>query len=294
VKRPDGLTAGVLYTLGAFLLWGLIPPYWKLIANVPALQIPAHRIVWTCLFLALFITVRGRWGAVRTALGKPKTALTLLLTAVLVTVNWTLFIVEVSMGYFINPLVSVFLGVVILRERLTFWQGISVALALGGVIFQAAAYRVVPWLPLGLAFTFGLYGLFRKTVAVDSTTGTFLETLFLLPLTLAFLGWEMAGGVSAFGTANLQTHVFLVLAGVVTAVPLVWFANGARLLPLSMVGFLQYLTPTLHLLIGVVLYREAFTIVNLGGFGLIWLGIAVYALSTALAGGGRAAAPAPR
>jgi chloramphenicol-sensitive protein RarD len=236
--------------------------------------------------------VRGRWGAVRAALGKPKTALTLVLTAVLISVNWTLFIVgvlsdrlvEVSMGYFINPLVSVFLGIVILRERLTLWQGISVALALGGVIFQAVAYRVVPWLPLGLAFTFGLYGLFRKTVAVDSTTGTFLETLFLLPLTLAFLGWEMARGAGAFGTANLQTHIFLVLAGVVTAVPLVWFANGARLLPLSMVGFLQYLTPTLHLLIGVVLYREAFTIVNLGGFGLIWLGIAVYALSTALAG----------
>ena len=171
---------------------------------------------------------------------------------------------------------------------------VGFSLSLGGVIFQAVAYRVVPWLPLGLAFTFGLYGLFRKTVAVDSTTGTFLETLFLLPLTLAFLGWEMARGAGAFGTANLQTHIFLVLAGVVTAVPLVWFANGARLLPLSMVGFLQYLTPTLHLLIGVVLYREAFTIVNLGGFGLIWLGIAVYALSTALAGRGRAAAPVPR
>jgi chloramphenicol-sensitive protein RarD len=233
-------------------------------------------------------------------LGKPKTALTRLLTAVLVTVNWTLFIVgvlsdrlvEVSMGYFINPLVSVFLGIVILRERLTLWQGISVALAPGGVIFQAVAYRGVPWLPLGLAFTFGLYGLFRKIVAVDSTTCTFLKTLFLLPL--AFLSWEILRGTSAFGTANLQTHIFLVLAGVVTAVPLVWFANGARLLPLSMVGFLQYLTPTLHLLIGVVLYREAFTIVNLGGFGLIWLGIAVYALSTALAGRGRAAAPVPR
>jgi chloramphenicol-sensitive protein RarD len=211
-------------------------------------------------------------------------------TAVLVSANWTLFIVgvladrlvEVSMGYFINPLVSVFLGVVILRERLSLWQGVSVGLALGGVLFQAVAYRVIPWMPLGLAFTFGLYGLLRKTVAVDSVTGTFLETLYLTPLTLLFLAWEAVRGASAFGTADAFTHTLLVLAGVVTAVPLIWFASGARLIPLSMVGFLQYLTPTLHLLIGVVLYREAFTRIHLVGFGLIWLGILVFLGSTAL------------
>jgi chloramphenicol-sensitive protein RarD len=290
LNQPDRRTSGILFTLGAFLLWGMVPPYWKLVANVPALQIPAHRILWTCLFLAALITIRKGWGAVREALGNRTTALTLALTAVLVSVNWTIFIlgvlanrlVEVSMGYFINPLVSVFLGVVVLRERLSLWQGISVALALGGVVFQALEYRVVPWMPLGLAVSFGLYGLFRKTVAVDSTTGTFLETLYLLPLTLLFLGREALLGRSAFGTADAPTHVFLILAGIVTAVPLVWFATGARLIPLSMVGFLQYLTPTLHLLIGVLLYHEAFTGINFVGFGVIWLGILLYAVSTAV------------
>jgi chloramphenicol-sensitive protein RarD len=281
---------GILYTLGAFLLWGLVPPYWRLLSGVPAFQIPAHRILWTCVLLALFITARRGWAPVRAALADRRTALTLALTAVLVSTNWTLFIVgvlsdrlvEVSMGYFINPLISVVLGVAILRERLTPVQWASVGLALAGVLFQAVAYRVVPWMPLGLAFTFGLYGLLRKTVAVDSVTGTFLETLYLIPLTLAFLAWEALRGASAFGTAGVPTHVFLILAGVVTSVPLVWFAKGARLIPLSLVGFLQYLTPTLHLLIGVVLYREAFTRINLIGFGLIWAGILVFMVSAAV------------
>jgi chloramphenicol-sensitive protein RarD len=160
------------------------------------------------------------------------------------------------------------------------------------VLFQAVTYKVIPWMPLGLALTFGLYGLLRKTVAVDSVTGTFLETLYLLPVTLVFLGWEALRGVSALGTADAPTHLFLVLAGLITAVPLVWFASGARLIPLSMVGFLQYLTPTLHLLIGVLLYREPFTHANLIGFGLIWLGILVFLVSTAVARGKRVEAAA--
>jgi chloramphenicol-sensitive protein RarD len=184
-------TAGVLYTAGAFLLWGFVPPYWKLLNHVPALQIPAHRILWTCLLLAVLIGLRRGWGAVRDALANRKTALTLVLTSVLVSANWTVFIwavvsnhlLESSMGYFINPLVSVGLGVLLLRERLTFWQAVSVAFALAGVAFLAVHYRSLPWIALILAFTFGFYGLFRKTVAVDSVTGTFIETLYLLPLT---------------------------------------------------------------------------------------------------------------
>ena len=281
-------TAGVLYTAGAFLIWGFVPPYWKLLNHVPALQIPAHRILWTCLLLAALISLRRGWGAVRDALANRKTALTLVLTAVLVSTNWTVFIwavvsnhlVESSMGYFINPLVSVGLGVLLLRERLTFWQAVSVAFALAGVAFLTVHYRALPWISLTLALTFGFYGLFRKTVAVDAVTGTFIETLYLLPLTLLFLGWETGLGRGAFGSANILTHVLLVLAGPVTALPLVWFASGARLIPLSMVGFIQYLTPTLHLALGVLLYHEAFTRAHLISFSLIWLGIVIYLVST--------------
>ncbi len=299
MEKPSSRTTGMLLTLGAFLLWGVAPPYWRLLESVPALQIPAHRIVWSCMFLALLITFRRGWGAVRTALSDRKVVLTLIATAVLISVNWTIYIVgvlqnrlvEVSMGYFINPLVSVLLGVIVLRERLGVVQWVSVGLALAGVLFQAVAEHVIPWTPLGLAVSFGLYGLLRKTVNVDSPTGTFLETLFLLPLTLVFLGVQAARGVGAFGTASLPVNVFLVLAGVVTGVPLLWFASGARLIPLSLVGFLQYLTPTLNLLLGVVAYGEAFTRNDAIGFGLIWCAIALYIGSTTFVGRRRAVTP---
>jgi chloramphenicol-sensitive protein RarD len=287
-KRLSQLASGILYTAGAFLLWGFVPPYWKLIDHVPALQIPAHRILWTFVVLAGLISLRRGWGAVKEALVNRQTALTLALTAVLVCVNWTVFIwavvsgqlVESSIGYFINPLISVALGVLLLRERLTFWQGVSVAFALGGVVYLAAGLKALPWISLTLAFSFGFYGLFRKTVAVDSVSGTFIESLYLLPLTLAFLGWETARGRGAFGGPGLLTNVLLVLAGPVTALPLVWFANGARRIPLSMVGFLQYLTPTAHLALGVLLYREPFTRTHLVSFALIWTGILIYTVST--------------
>jgi chloramphenicol-sensitive protein RarD len=289
-EKPNQLSAGILYTVGAFFIWGLVPPYWKLIDHVPAMQIPAHRILWTCLLLAALITLRRGWGAVREALANRKTALILALTAVLVSVNWTVFIwavltgrlVESSMGYFLNPLISVALGVLLLRERLTVWQGVSVAFALGGVAFLGAQLRTLPWVSLTLAFSFGFYGLFRKTVEVDSMTGTFIETLYLLPLTLLFLGREAFLGRGAFGRADVLTNVLLVLAGPVTAVPLVWFSNGARRIPLSMVGFLQYLTPTMHLGLAVLLYREPFTRTHLVSFSLIWAGILIYSISTAV------------
>jgi chloramphenicol-sensitive protein RarD len=287
-EKSNQLLTGILYTAGAFLLWGVVPPYWKLIDHVPALQIPAHRILWTCVLLAALITLRRGWGAVREALANRKTALLLVLTAVLVSINWSVFIwavvkghlVESSMGYFINPLISVALGVLLLRERLTFWQGVSVAFALGGVAFMAVQLGALPWISLTLAFSFGFYGLFRKIVEVDSVTGTFLETLYLLPLTLLFLGREAVLGRGSFGGPGLLTNVLLVLAGPVTALPLVWFANGARRIPLSMVGFLQYLTPTIHLALGVLLYRESFTRTHLVSFGLIWAGILIYTVST--------------
>jgi len=287
-EKPSQFVSGLLYATGAFLLWGMVPPYWKLIGHVPVWQIPAHRILWTCVVLAALISLRRGWGAVREALTNRKTALTLALTAVLVSVNWSVFIwavvtghlLESSMGYFINPLISVALGVLLLRERLGFWQAVSVAFALGGVVYLAAGLRALPWISLTLAFSFGFYGLFRKTVAVDSVTGTFIETLYLMPLALLFLGRETAIGRGAFGGPDLLTNVLLILAGPVTALPLVWFASGARRIPLSMVGFLQYLTPTMHLALGVLLYREPFNRTHLMSFALIWAGILIYTGST--------------
>jgi len=284
------LSTGLLFAVSAYFLWGFVPPYWKLLAHVPGLQVAAHRILWTCLLLGALVTLRRGWGAVRAAFADRRSALTLLASSALVTVNWTLFvwavltnrIVESSMGYFINPLVSVALGVLVLREPLRAWQAVAVALAMAGGTVYGVGLGGLPWISVVLAVSFGLYGLLRKRLPVDAVTGTFIEALYALPLALLYLGREAALGRGAFGSADGLTHLLLVLAGPVTAVPLVWFAAGARRIPLSMIGFLQYLTPTMHLALGVLLYREPFTRTHLIGFGLIWAGSGLYLASSLL------------
>jgi chloramphenicol-sensitive protein RarD len=281
---------GLGFTTAAFLFWGLYPPYWKLLSRVPTFQVFAHRVLWACVFTTCVITVQRRWPEVRRALESRKTTLTLLASGLCVATNWSIYIIgiltqkflSVSMGYFINPLVSVLLGVVILRERLRAWQIVAVLCAFAGVLYMAVGSGVLPWISLSLAFSFGLYGLLRKTVAVESVPGTFVETLLLSPLVIGFLLFEAIRGRSAFGTTDLPTHLFLMGAGVVTALPIIWFANGARRIPLSLVGFLQYLVPTCLLLMGVFLYRESFTVVHLVSFSLIWIGIVIFTLSTFL------------
>jgi chloramphenicol-sensitive protein RarD len=191
-------------------------------------------------------------------------------------------LVSVSMGYFINPLVSVLLGVLILRERLHSWQIIAVLCAFSGVLYMSLGSLGLPWISLSLAFSFGLYGLLRKTVAVESIPGTFVESMLVSPIVISFLLFEAVQGRSAFGTAGVSTHLFLVGSGVVTALPIIWFANGARRIPLSLVGFLQYLAPTSQLLMGIFLYDEEFTLTHLISFGLIWVGILIFTLSTFL------------
>ncbi len=207
--------AGLLFTGGAFLFWGLYPPYWKLLSGVPHFQVFAHRVVWSCTFTACVITIQGRWAEVRAALGSRKTALTLLASGLCVATNWSIYIfgvlsgrlVSVSMGYFINPLVSVLLGVLVLRERLRFWQIVAVLCAFSGVLYMALGSRGLPWISLSLAFSFGLYGLLRKTVAVESIPGTFVESLLVSPIVISFLLYEAVQGRSAFGTADASTHL---------------------------------------------------------------------------------------
>jgi len=281
---------GLAFTTAAFLFWGLYPPYWKLLSGIPTFQVFAHRVFWACMFTACIITIQRRWHEVGKALGSRKTVFTLLASGLCVATNWSIYIVgiltekflSVSMGYFINPLVSVILGVLILRERLRFWQIIAVLCAFGGVLYMAVGSGGLPWISLSLAFSFGLYGLLRKTVAVEPVPGTFVETLLLSPLVVGYLLFEALRGRSAFGTVDIPTHLFLMGAGVVTALPIIWFANGARRLPLSLVGFLQYLVPTCLLLMGVFLYRENFTVTHLISFSLIWIGIIIFTLSTFL------------
>jgi chloramphenicol-sensitive protein RarD len=281
---------GLAFTTAAFLFWGLYPPYWKLLGAVPQFQVFAHRVVWSCAFTAGIITVQRRWAEVRTALGSRKSTLTLLASGVCVATNWSIYIVgvlsgkllSVSMGYFINPLVSVLLGVLVLRERLRFWQIVAVLCAFSGVLYMSVGSKGVPWISLVLAFSFGLYGLLRKTVAVQSIPGTFVESLLVSPIVIGYLIFEGIRGNSAFGSADAPTHLLLIGAGVVTAIPIIWFANGARRIPLSLVGFLQYLAPTCQLLMGVFLYGESFTLTHLISFSLIWLGIIIFTASTLL------------
>jgi chloramphenicol-sensitive protein RarD len=290
---------GLAFTAGAFLFWGLYPPYWKLLDGVPQFQVIAHRVVWSCAFTACVIAAQGRWTEVRSALRTPKAVLTLLASGLCVTGNWSIYIIgvlsgrllAVSMGYFINPLVSVLLGVLILRERLRFWQIVAVLCAFSGVLYMTFGLGGLPWISLSLAFSFGLYGLLRKTVAVEPIPGTFVETVLVLPVVVFYLILEAAAGRSAFGRADAATHLFLVGAGVVTALPIIWFANGARRIPLSLVGFLQYLAPTCQLLMGIFLYGESFTLTHLVSFSLIWIGIIIFTLSTLLR---RASRPAGR
>jgi len=280
--------SGVLFTTAAFLFWGLYPPYWRLLSHVPQLQVIAHRIVWACAFCACIISVQRRWSEVRSALFNRKTLLTLLASGLCISSNWSIYIVgvltgrllSVSMGYFINPLISVLLGVVILKERLRFWQLVAVVCALGGVVYMTFQSQGFPWIALALAFTFGFYGLLRKTVAVKSIPGTFVESLLVSPIVITFLTLVTIQGRGTFGSANLPTHLFLVGAGAVTALPIIWFARGARRIPLSLVGFLQYLAPTCQFFLGVFLYREPFTLTHLISFGLIWLGIIIFTASS--------------
>jgi chloramphenicol-sensitive protein RarD len=278
-------TRGFLAALTAFFIWGLLPVYLKALQHVGALEIMVHRAVWCCVFVMLWLALSKALPEVRTALRVPSTRWRLMLSATLVTINWYLYVwavnsghvVEASLGYFINPLVNVLLGVLVLRERLNSIQWIAVGSAAVGVLWLTWTTGRLPWIALALAFTFGSYGLIRKTVAVHAVAGLGTETLLLLPLGLTLMIWMGVNGTGGFLHVSLATDVLLVLGGVVTAVPLALFAYGARLIPYSTVGLLQYLGPTLQLMLGVWLYNEPFPQTRLIGFAFIWAALAIYA-----------------
>ncbi|HXY41124.1 MAG TPA: EamA family transporter RarD [Vicinamibacteria bacterium] len=274
--------AGLASAAAAFLMWGLFPLYWKQLKEVPALEIVAHRTAWGLLSVAAWVTVQGRWPAARAVAARPRTVLVLATSAILIALNWLLYIwavihghvVQASLGYYVNPLVNVLLGVVVLREGLTRAQKIAVALAAAGVAVLTLGYGQFPWIALALACTFGLYGLVRKTVDADAVTGLLWETALLAPAAVTLLLVLQARGTGSFGTRPLATAL-LVLGGAVTALPLALFAHGARALPLSTLGFVQYLSPTIQFLLALAVYHEPFTRAHAVTFLCIWTALAL-------------------
>jgi len=275
---------GLLATGGAFVWWGMAPLYWRYLLGIPAPELLAHRIAWSAPLLVLLLALGRRFGEARRVLASPRAMATLVATTVLIAVNWLTFIwainnghlLDCSLGYYINPLVSVLLGFVFLGERLRPLPRVAVLLAAAGVLVLTVRHGL-PWVSLSLAFSFGFYGLLRKQVAVESVPGLGIESLLLSAPALAFLLWSEWSGHAHFGHQALSLDLLLIVGGALTALPLIGFAYGARRIPYSLVGILQYLAPTLQLLAGVLVLGESFSTTQAIGFGCIWLALALYA-----------------
>jgi chloramphenicol-sensitive protein RarD len=271
---------GVLYGIGAYALWGLFPIYWKWLHHISALQLIGHRIGWSFLLLIGVIFITKQWPAFRAGALNPRSLRIYLVAALLIAINWTVyvwavntgFVVETSLGYFINPLLSVLMGVIFLRERLRASQWVPIGLAAAGVLYLTIAYGSPPWIALTLAFTFATYGLVKKVAPLNSLFGLTLETGILFIPAVAYLVFMEADGQGA----GLAPDLLMLGAGVVTTIPLLLFASAARSIPLSLMGLLQYIAPTIQFLLGVLVYKEPFTFVQFIGFGIVWIALIVF------------------
>ena len=272
---------GILYGIGAYVLWGFFPIYWKFLHQVPALQVIGHRIAWSFVVLIIFVVAAKQWQEFRSAAFSAKIIGIYTIAAVLLSVNWLIyvwgvnagFIVETSLGYFINPLLSMLMGMIFLRERLRLPQWIPVTLAAIGVIYLTLVYGRLPWIALALAFSFGFYGLVKKLTPLGSLYGLTLETGILFVPALVFLTFEEITGTGAFAHDGTFVTSLLIGAGVVTTIPLLMFASAAQSIPLTMVGVLQYIAPTIQFLIGVFLYKEPFDKAHFIGFSIVWVAL---------------------
>ncbi|WP_042221319.1 EamA family transporter RarD [Oceanobacillus manasiensis] len=282
---------GILLTAGAYLLWGFLPIYWKSVNHISAGEILAHRIIWSFVFMLLLVALLRKWPSVmeecKAILTNKKQLIAIIFASIMITLNWLIFIwavnsdhvLQASLGYYINPLISILLGILVLKESLTKRQLVSFILAGAGVLFLTVSYGVFPWVSLLLAMSFGLYGLFKKRLDVGAFASLTIETMFITPLAIIYL-LIIPENVFHSNTIFAPVTLLLIGAGIVTAVPLLLFAGGARRIPLAMIGFLQYIAPTIMLILGVFVYNETFTTSHLIAFALIWVALINYMLST--------------
>jgi chloramphenicol-sensitive protein RarD len=277
------MLTGVLSAGLAFLIWGAFPIYLKALQAIPPLEILANRVCWSVIFLVSILLLRRQWGWLSQIKQRPTLLLSFAASALMLTLNWVVYIwavnagqiIDATLGYFITPLVNVLFGLM-LGEQLRRGQWAALALAAGGVVWLTVSAGALPWIGLVLAASFGLYGLLRKTAALGALEGLSVETLIMLPLALGFLLIPASGASHSFGNGPLSTSLLLIAAGPVTAIPLLLFSHGARKIPLSVLGILQYIGPTIQFLLGVWLYHEPFAGNRLIGFSLIWSALALY------------------
>jgi chloramphenicol-sensitive protein RarD len=277
---------GIIYAIVCYIAWGLFPIFWKAITGVPSVNILAHRIVWSFAFLFIWVAFTNRQTFIA-YVKQPKLVFRLGLAGFIISANWGTYIyavesnhiVEAGLGYYINPLVNVFLGYIFLKERLAPMQKIAVVLALIGAGYFTISYGKVPWIALILAATFGVYGLLKKKANLESMPALAVETMVVFPFALAFLFYTSASQGTTFFPSSAVTSLLLVASGIVTALPLFWFGKSAQVIPLSTLGFIQYLSPTLQLLLGIFIYGETFGIEYLICFAFVWAGLAFYTLS---------------
>ncbi|MCV6589241.1 MAG: EamA family transporter RarD [Marinobacterium sp.] len=282
------MNAGVLSALGAFGIWGFLPLYWKALEQVSAMEIMLHRMVWSMLFVALLLLLRRRWQTLKDALRQPVVLLNALVCALLLAVNWLTYIwgvnqgyiIETSLGYYINPLMNVLLGVLVLNERLRPLQWLAISLAACGVLYLTLSYGQLPWIALTLAGSFAIYSLLHKKTRLSAMDGLALETGMLFLPALCWLGWLHGHNQATTGTLSDAQLLILVGAGVITAVPLLLFAFAAQRMSLATLGILQYLGPTIQLLIGILVYNEDFSGPRALAFSLIWLALVLYSLES--------------
>ncbi|MBV7507381.1 EamA family transporter RarD [Bacillus sp. sid0103] len=282
---------GVIHAGFSYFLWGLLPIYWKFLDHVNAKEILASRVLWSFVFMVIILLLTNKWGLfLQTIKGfakNKKQMYALTIASLLISINWFIYIwavnsghmIEASLGYYINPLISILLGMIVLKEKLTVYQYVSFILAAIGVLIISISHGRFPWIALTLALSFGLYGLAKKLINVDSAVGLTLETLVVAPVAAIYIGYLFINGSNSFLTAGVPTDFLLIGAGAATAVPLLYFAKGAQKIPLSLLGFLQYIAPTLTLLLGVFVYHEHFSKIQLLSFMFIWLALTIYSLS---------------
>lgn len=283
---------GLFYAITTYVIWGFFPLFWKLLEQVNSIEILLSRIIWSFVFTSLFILLIGQRKAlfqdIKSLWKKKRSFWSLMAASFVISCNWYIYIwavnhdhvIDTSLGYYINPLITVLCGMIIFKEKLSRAQIAAVIIAFIGVGIMTVSYGKIPWISLLLAFTFATYGVLKKKVPLNETRGLAIETMFILPIALVYYIYLMSTSDTSFLQINLKLDILLMVGGVVTAYPLILFAKGAKRLPQYILGFIQYLSPTIILLLGIVLYNEPFTKTDLFSFGFIWVGIIIFTIST--------------